>query len=114
MKNVVFLLISIIFMGAFIGCSEEAPSVRVYNERSTKANVQIKSSTGNTINLNDVEAGQTTVFQNVTEGGMECTAVIQSEAISPTIVFNAANDYNYTIVVGNTTPPTLRIDTESK
>jgi hypothetical protein len=103
-----------ILMASFIGCSEDPPSVRVYNERATKANVQVKSSTGNTINLNDVLPGQTVKFQEITEGLSETNAVIQDESVSPTATFVASNDYKYTIVVANTTPPTIRIDSDKQ
>jgi hypothetical protein len=111
-KKILFLITGLIMFATFIGCSEEVPSFRVHNERSTKANVQIKPANGNTINVNDVELGQTTPFQNISEGKTEITAVIQNETISPEITFNASNDYNYTIVVTNTNPPTLRIDSD--
>ena len=48
-----------------------------------KANVQIQTTGGNTININDVESGQTTEYQFVAEGNITATAVIQNETISP-------------------------------
>jgi hypothetical protein len=115
MKNLFTLLFTLVIITAsFIGCSEEPPNIRVFNERTTKANVQVKSSTGNTINLNDVLPGQTVNFQSISEGISETNAVIQDETISPTATFVAANDYNYTIVVANTTPPTIRIDSDKR
>jgi hypothetical protein len=112
MKKILSLITGLILVMAFIGCSEEEPSFRVYNERSTKANVQIKPSAGNTINVNDVEMGQTSLYQVIPEGSTEITAVIQGEAISPETIFKASNDYSYTIVIANTNPPTLRVDSK--
>jgi hypothetical protein len=112
LKKIFLLIIGLIMILAYTGCSEEAPSFRVHNERSTKANVQIKPAAGNTINVNDVEMGQTTPFQNISEGNTEITAVIQEETFSPVIIFGASNDYNYTIVIANTNPPTIKIDSE--
>lgn len=113
MKNF-FRFLGIIFLAVtFIACSDESPSFRVKNERPTKANVQIKT-VNNTINLNDVQPGTVTNYQDVAEGKVEITAVIQNENVSPTTNFNASNNYNYTIVIVNSTPPILRIDPSSK
>lgn len=92
------------------GCSSDPPSARVSNERTTKANIQIKFADGNTININDVAAGTATAFQEIHTGATVATATIQSESVSPSRAFNSEEDMNYTIVVVNSTPPTLRID----
>ena len=113
LKNILIYLIAFTFTIGLIGCSKEPPSVRVYNQRSTKANVQIKTSS-NTINQNDVAPGTATNYQNISEGQCEATASIQNESVSPTTTFNAANDNNYTIVIVNGNPPTLRVDSSSK
>ncbi len=105
--GVLFLVIT------FIACSSEPPSFRVKNERTNKVNVQIKT-VNNTINLNDVQPGTATNYQEVAEGKVEITAGIQNEVIVPTASFNAEKDNNYTIVIVNTTPPTIRIDASSK
>ncbi|MBX3008852.1 MAG: hypothetical protein KF816_12590 [Melioribacteraceae bacterium] len=95
-------------------CSSEPPSVRVKNEGANKANVQVKQADGNTININDVNAGSTTSYREIVEGSILATAVIQSQSVSPSIPFNAAEDRNYTVVILNTNPPTLKVDSESK
>lgn len=114
MKKSLSFLLMLVFGIAMVGCSEEAPSVRVVNERPTKANVQVKLQSSNTININDVAAGQTTSYQGITAGTCEATAVIQNESVSPVTGFSAENDRNYTIVVANTTPPTLKVSSEKK
>jgi hypothetical protein len=114
MKRILSILVlsAIVFLN--IACSEEPPSVRVKNERTTKVNVQIKQSNDNTININDVAGGTVSGYRDITEGACTATAVIQNETESPSVTFTAANDYNYTVVIVNGTPPTLRIDSESK
>ncbi len=96
-----------------VGCSEEPPSVRVSNERVNKANVQIKTVT-NTINQNDVSGGTVTNYQDVPEGKIDVTAVIQNESVSPTTSFNASSDNNYTIVILNGDPPLLKVTVTGK
>lgn len=96
------------------GCTSDPPSVRVANQRGTKANVQFKQANGNTINHNDVEGGTMSNFQDVSEGAIVVTAGIQNEAVSPTVTFNASNDNNYTVVILPGTTPTLRVDSQGK
>lgn len=102
------------FLLSVVGCSDEPPSVRVHNERATKANVQIKSQSGNTININDVGSATTTNYQDLDVGAHVVSAVIQDESLSPTVGFNAEENTNYTIVVVNSTPPSLRVDSSGK
>ena len=53
--------ISVIALG---GCgSPEDPQFRISNQRATKANLQVQTSGGNTININDVQPSQTTAFR---------------------------------------------------
>jgi len=111
MKNTLIRILSFAFIITIIGCSDDTdPNFRIYNERSNKANVQIQTSGGNTININDVESGQVTAYQSVSVGNITVTAGIQNEPVSPTITFNAAFDEKYTIVIQTTNPPSLRVD----
>ena len=113
MKNI-FKLLSILFLIiTFVACSDDPPSFRVKNERTTKANVQIKT-VANTENINDVQPGTITNYKDVAEGKVDITAEIQNETDEPAGSFNAEPDYNYTIVIVNTTPPSIRIDRSDK
>ncbi len=112
MKNLLALLL--LFVLTTVACSSEPPSVRVKNERTTKANVQIKMSNANTININDVQGGTATPYQEIAEGVSVATAVIQNETVSPTTQFTAAKDRNYTIVILQGQIPSLRVDSEDK
>jgi hypothetical protein len=112
MKHFVLFLFVIGLAFSQFGCSsdpEDPPRFRIRNDRTTKANVQIKTSGGNTININDVQAGQTSGYQEAAAGQIEATAVIQGEAVSPTVTFNASTNATYTVVVANATPPTLNV-----
>ena len=99
---------------SMIGCSTEPPSVRIMNERTTKVNIQLKVGTDNTININDVDGGAATAYRDITAGLYVVTATIQSESDAPTASFNASEDNNYTVVVVNSTPPTVRVDASGK
>jgi hypothetical protein len=108
------ILCAIFVVLGLLGCSTEPPSARIFNERSTKANIQLKPQAGNTININDVAGGATTAYQDIGTGAHVATATIQNESVSPTVAFDASEDNNYTIVVVNSTPPTLRVDASGK
>jgi hypothetical protein len=114
MKKLLLLVSLLVFVLINVACSEEPPSVRVKNERTNKTNVQLKQADGNTININDVAGGSVTGYRDLVEGQTQATAVIQNEAVSPSIPFSAAKDRNYTVVVTNSNPPTLRVDSEDK
>lgn len=113
MKNLLKSLSIIILVLVFIACADQPPGMRVMNERTTKANVQIKT-VNNTINHNDVLPGTSTNYQEVSEGAIEVTAEIQNETVSPTKNFTSMNNNNYTIVIVNSTPPAIRIDVSDR
>jgi hypothetical protein len=113
MRNVIGIVLGLAIT-LWAGCSDKSPSVRVSNQRTTKANVQFKQANGNTINHNDVAPGASSNFQDVAEGQIVVTAVIQNETVSPTTAFNAMKDHNYTVVITNGDPPELRVDTQNK
>ncbi|MDZ7767328.1 MAG: hypothetical protein U5K00_23415 [Melioribacteraceae bacterium] len=96
---------------ALSSCSDNDtdPKFLIHNERSDKANVQLQTTGGNTININDVEAGKFTEYQIAANGNIVVTAVIQNESVSPTVTFFADNDERYTIVIKTGNPPTLTV-----
>jgi len=111
MKRIFLGILSIAFILSLSACSkEEDPQFRILNQRADKANVQIQTSGGNTININDVGEGQTTAYQSAPEGTIVATAVIQNESVSPTATFFAAKDTRITVVVQTGNPPSIRID----
>ncbi len=112
MKKIFALLIVVVL--TTVACSSKPPSVRVVNQRTSKANVQVKLENTNTININDVASGATTSYQDITEGAVLATAVIQNESVSPTLAFNTSRYKNYSIVITSATPPSIRIDSEDK
>lgn len=104
-----YALFAILAIG-LAACSQEPPEIRIRNDRATKANLQLKTSGGSTVNINDVAPGQLTNYQEVAEGRVEATASIQNESVSPTTTFDAVKDEKYTVVVATGNPPTLRVE----
>jgi hypothetical protein len=77
-------------------------------------NIQLKPAAGNTININDVQSGQTTNFMDVTEGAWSASATVQSSSAEPSASFTTSNDNNYTVVITNTEPPAMQIQVKDK
>ncbi len=112
MKKILFILLSALVLAT--ACSDEPPSIRVKNERDTKANVQFKFGGVNTVNINDVAAGQVSSFKEVPEGFCIATAEIQGANISPVLGFTIIKNRNYTLVVLDGVTPSIRVDDEDK
>lgn len=110
MKKAIAKILVIGTILAMIGCTEEDPQFRIRNERADKANVQIQTSGGNTVNINDVASGQTTAYSTVTSGVTAVTAVIQNEKITPSMKFNCEMDERYTVVLQAGVTPSIRVE----
>ena len=91
------------------GKDPSPPQFRVKNDRASKASLQVKTSAGNTVNINNVEPGSTSVYQQVAAGQVDITVQITGVSGDYTSTFNAQNDQTFTIVVANTTPPTVNV-----
>ncbi|MCF8243412.1 MAG: hypothetical protein K9J16_18705 [Melioribacteraceae bacterium] len=111
--KIIIGIFSMLLLIALSSCSDDTdPKFRIHNERSDKANVQVQTTGGNTININDVEPGQTTAYQIASKGNIIATAVIQNASVSPTLTFFADNDERYTIVIKAGDLPTLSVYNE--
>ena len=111
MKNLILGIITIGLFVSIVGCSkgDANPEFRIWNQRLTKANIQIQTSGGNTITINGVDTGQMTAYQSAAEGNITVTAGIQGESVSPTTTFFAAKNARYTVVIQTANPPTLGV-----
>jgi hypothetical protein len=82
MQNFIFLAGLIIITMQF-GCSDscegENPTVQLYNSGTGKADIQIKTSGGNTENLNNIEPGTYSEKRSFDPGEIEFTIAIQGE-----------------------------------
>ncbi len=94
------------------GCSKDKPRVRVNNQRNEITDVQLKRQTGNTYNINDVGANSVTGYIEVDVSNYEVDVKPEGTTGNATSFFVAEEDKSYTVVVLNTTPPTVRVDTQ--
>jgi hypothetical protein len=107
-RNILIIAATATLIG-LVGCSKDKPKVRVTNQRGDITDVQLKRSAGNTYNINDVGANATTGYIEVDVSNYEVDAKPENVSGNATTFFNAQEDKLYTIVVLNTTPPTVRV-----
>lgn len=55
-------------------CSGQNPQVRIVNNGTAKADVQVKTSGGNTININGIQSGSTSTYSSFAPGYTTFTA----------------------------------------
>ena len=101
MKTVAFLILLCVCI-SFIGCDScegENPSVLLTNNGTGKADIQIKTSGGNTENINNIEPGTSSERRTFARGDIEFTISIQG--VQDDIVYvlhtDFCNDYTVTI-----------------
>ena len=100
--KIVAILISLCICFYLIGCDscdDENPSVQLVNNGTGKADIQIKTSGGNTENMNNIEPGTRSERRTFDRGDIEFTISIQG--VPDDIVYilqaNTCNDYTVTI-----------------
>lgn len=99
-KILLTLSISILLL-ALSGCKKcknEDPRARIINNGSQKASVQIKTSGGNTENLNNVQPGSVSDFTSYAEGNVEFTISVGNKTNVVSNV-NMQNCYEYDIAI---------------
>ena len=100
--KILALFISLCLFFSLISCAScdgENPSVLLTNNGTGKADIQIKTSGGNTENINNIEPGTSSERRTFDPGDIEFTISIQG--VNDDIVYvlkaNDCNDYTVTI-----------------
>ena len=100
MKN----LVTIIFIGLFAitmnscqKCKDEDPRARIINNGTQKASVQIKTSGGNTVNINNVDPGTSSAYSNYAPG--QATFTITVKSVDYVKTFDMGKCYEYDIAI---------------
>ena len=100
MKTLVMGLGLLIFALSISGCKKcknEAPRARIVNNGTTVATVQIKTSDGNTVNINGVDPGTASAYASY--GAGEITFTITVNKIAYVKVVPMGNCYEYDIAI---------------
>ena len=98
------LFISLFICLSFIGCDScegENPTVLLINNGTGKADIQIKTSGGNTENMNNIEPGTSSDRRTFARGDIEFTISIQG--VNDDIVYVLHTDfcYDYTVTINS-------------
>lgn len=100
MKLLMFIMaLSIGLLLAGCGCDGEDPSVMLTNNGTGKADIQIKTSGGNTENINNIQPGTSSERRNFKPGNIEFTINIQGVNDPVVYVLHASTCYDYTVTI---------------
>lgn len=106
------LCLSLISLGSCHKCKGEDPAARIINNGTHKASVQIKTSGGNTVNINNVDPSTTSEYSSYAAG--ETTFTITVSNIDYVTVVNMSDCFDYDIAIDQnnniTTTPIDRND----
>ncbi len=107
MKNLK-LLLTIILTGLFAftingckKCKDEDPRARIINNGTQKADVQVKTSAGNTININNVAPGTSSSYSSYAAGQITFTINVANTNYVKTVEVGKCNDYDIAIDARN-------------
>jgi hypothetical protein len=103
-------LLILLFLSMFIftacddGCEKGNPSVVLVNNATEKADIQIKTSGGNTENINNVQPGTSSDKRTFNPGEIEFTVTIQGvqDPIEYVLATSYCTEYTVTINEDNT------------
>jgi catabolite regulation protein CreA len=104
-----FLIVTVCWLILCDNSPAREPEFRVHNENSGKANVQIKTTGGNTININDIDSGYVSGYQSAAQGLINVTSNVQGDTTTATLSFDALNNNLYTIVILDSHPTALQV-----
>lgn len=104
LSAILITLVLIIISACSDNCDMENPTVRLVNNGTDKADIQIKTSGGNTENINNIEPGTSSPPRSFAPGEIDFTISIQGVAdpIEYTLKVFYCVDYTVTINTDNT------------
>ena len=82
-------------------CKNGDPQARIINNGTQKASVQIKTSNGNTVNINNVDPGTTSVYSSYAAGQITFTIVVNSTPYVKIVDMSTCYDYDIAIDANN-------------
>jgi hypothetical protein len=80
-------------------CKTDPPEARIINNSGSVANVQIKTSNGNTVNINNVAAGTSSDYASYAAGDIVFTITVNKIDYIETV--SASSCYSYDIAIDN-------------
>ena len=103
-KNILFILFLGIIPLNFTACDRcdgEDPSARIVNNGTETASVQIKTSGGNTVNLNNIDPETSSEYVAYAPGEVVFTITISQSELIDTVMMDECYYYDITIDSNN-------------
>ncbi|MDZ4714394.1 MAG: hypothetical protein SH819_02905 [Cytophagales bacterium] len=97
MRGLILLMIVGVVAGCSKKCNNEAPRARILNNGTMAASVQIKTSDGSTVNINNVAPGTASAYASYAAG--EITFTITVDKVPYVKVVAAGNCFQYDIAI---------------
>lgn len=94
---ILFFSFSIVALNSCKTCKNEDPSARIINNGTEKASVQIKTSGGNTTNINNVDPGASSSYASYAAGTVTFTITVSDSDYVETVQMEDC--YNYDIAI---------------
>lgn len=82
-------------------CKGEDPSAKIINTGTIKASVQIKTSGGNTVNINNVDPGTSSPSSSYAPGEVVFTITVDNTNYVDTVLMAECFDYDIAIDANN-------------
>ncbi len=97
------ILISLTFFAACSECDNENPRARVSNMGTEEVSVQVKTSGGNTENINNIEPGKASEYRSYAPGQITYTIVLKNnQEVVELVEMDFCSDYEIIINEDNT------------
>ena len=107
--TILFTVLIAVSLNSCKKCKKEDPQAKIINNGTQKASVQIKTSGGNTVNINNIDAGTSSVYTAFAPGITTFTITVSSNDYVQTV--DMAQCYYYDIAIdANNTITTTPID----
>ena len=95
----VFIIISLAGIGC--GCDGENPSVVLKNNGTGKADIQVKTSGGYAVNINNIQPGTSSTSESFAPGDIVFTIAIQGVADPVVYTLHSTSCYDYVVTVNS-------------
>ena len=99
--SILFILITMALVGCN-KCKNEQPRAVVVNWGTESVSVHIQTSGGNTININNIDSGESSEYQNFAAGTVEFTITVGNG--------NTSTEYNTSVIMEECFEYEIKID----
>jgi hypothetical protein len=100
----IFLMSALAMSMSFASCKKcknEDPSARIVNDGTIKASVQIQTSNGNTVNINNILPGTSSDYASYAPGNCQFTVSVGTANAVETLDMYQCYNYDIIIDAGN-------------